>query len=281
MISKVGFMQGRLSPVIKGKIQSFPWNTWQKEIITAKKIGFNFMEWTLDQDDLYKNPLMTKEGQKLINIICKKNNFSIPSLTGDCFMQAPFWKSQNTRERNNLKNDFKQVLISCSNVDINLVVIPLVDNGSLDNKEQEDYLINFLLEQVEMTSKLGIKIVFESDYGPLELSKFISRLDSLNFGINYDIGNSAALGFDPVEEFQAIGNRILNIHIKDRYINGETVELGLGNANFSLVFEQLRLQKYNSNYILQTARATNSQSHSEILLKYKNFVEFWLKKNEA
>lgn len=281
MISKVGFMQGRLSPVIKDKIQSFPWNTWQQEIITAKKIGFNLMEWTLDQDDLYKNPLMTKEGQKLINIICKKNNFSIPSLTGDCFMQAPFWKSRNISERNNLKNDFKQILISCSNVDISLVVIPLVDNGSLDNKEQEDYLIKFLLEQVEMTSKLGIKIVFESDYGPLELSNFISRLDSLNFGINYDIGNSAALGFDPVEELQAIGNRILNVHVKDRYINGETVELGLGNANFSLVFEQLRLQKYKSNYILQTARATNSQSHSEILLKYKNFVEFWLKKNEA
>ena len=56
MIQNIGFMQGRLSPVIDGKIQSFPWETWQSEIKIAKNIGFNMMEWTLDQHNLYENP---------------------------------------------------------------------------------------------------------------------------------------------------------------------------------------------------------------------------------
>ena len=51
------------------------------------------MEWTLDAKDLYKNPIMSKEGRKKISYLSKKFNLFIPSLTGDCFMQEPFWKS--------------------------------------------------------------------------------------------------------------------------------------------------------------------------------------------
>ena len=45
MSLKIGFMQGRLSPLVDGRIQSFPWNTWEKEITHAKSLGFSIMEW--------------------------------------------------------------------------------------------------------------------------------------------------------------------------------------------------------------------------------------------
>ena len=34
--------------------------------------------------------------------------------------------------------------------------------------------------------------------------------------VNYDIGNSASLGYDPREEFAAYGDRVGSVHIKDR-----------------------------------------------------------------
>ena len=74
MIEKIGFMQGRLSPIVNGKIQSFPWGTWKEEIVSAKSIGISIMEWTLDQERLYENPLMTSLGQKEIMEICKEYN---------------------------------------------------------------------------------------------------------------------------------------------------------------------------------------------------------------
>ena len=69
MTNNIGFMQGRLSPIIDGKIQSFPWGNWESEIVDAIDLGINIMEWTLDQNNLYENPLMNKKGQSLI----KKN----------------------------------------------------------------------------------------------------------------------------------------------------------------------------------------------------------------
>ena len=90
-------------------------------------------------------------------------------------------------------------------------------------------------------------------------------------GINYDIGNSAALGYDPTEEFNLIGSRVKNIHIKDRKFKGETIALGKGCANFNLVFKNLREINFQGNFILQTARAKDN-NHKEVLLEYKKFT---------
>ena len=84
-------MQGRLSPIINGKIQQFPWKKWQKEFVAGSNLGFELMEWTLDQDGLFENPLMTKEGRAEIKTVMNNSGLKVLSLTGDCFMQAPFW----------------------------------------------------------------------------------------------------------------------------------------------------------------------------------------------
>ena len=103
----------------------------------------------------------------------------------------------------------------------------------------------------------------------------MSRLDHNSFGINYDTGNSAALGFNPIEEFDAIGDRILNVHIKDRPIGGTTVPLGEGDVDFPSVFSLLKSKGYQYNYILQTARA-DDEKHMEVLSKYINYIQHWV-----
>ena len=60
---RLGFMQGRLSPLIDGRIQVFPWSCWQEEFMIAERHGFRLMEWTLDQHRLYENPLLTLADQ--------------------------------------------------------------------------------------------------------------------------------------------------------------------------------------------------------------------------
>lgn len=272
MIENIGFMQGRLSPMIGGKIQAFPWGCWQQEILAAKNIGISIMEWTLDQERLYENPIMTTSGQKEIMSLCNKHDFSIPSLTGDCFMQAPFWKNDDAEYREKLKADFKAIINACSSIGIKFVVLPLVDNGSLDDAQQEDVLVDFLQEQQSYLRDLGVRILFESDYFPADLHRFISKMDPDVFGINYDIGNSASLGLNPVEEYKLIGDRILNVHVKDRILGGTTVPLGEGHADFKTVYGLLRSHNYDANYILQTARAEDDK-HREVLLQYKQFVQ--------
>lgn len=276
MTISIGFMQGRLSPQIDGRIQSFPWGAWKDEFALAKKLGLNLMEWTLDQDRLYQNPLLTKVGRKEIRSLCGLNKIKVHSLTGDCFMQAPFWKEWGIARATH-ENDFLEIAKASAAVGIKMIVIPLVDNGRIETDDQEDILISFLQSQSQLLNMLGLKVVFESDYEPIRLAKFIELLTPELFGINYDIGNSAALGFSPKEEFAAYGNRILNVHIKDRLLGGTTVPLGHGNADFEAVFSSLSKVGYRGAFILQTARALDGD-HAGVLMRYHNMTKKWIDK---
>lgn len=269
MKNKIGFMQGRLSPMINGKIQAFPWEHWKNEFLSAQKIEIFMMEWTLDQEDLNKNPFMTKEGQAEILKLSKETGVKIPSLTGDCFMQAPFYKEGNSKKER--LEDFENIIKACGALGVTFIVFPLVDNGALKTASEEDLLLNELLHRVELLKENNVKIIFESDFPPLRLKEFIAKLPNEYFGINYDLGNSASLGFEPSAEIKAYGERILNVHIKDRLFGGTTVPLGTGDVNFDAVFKGLREIKYHGNYILQTARSKEGRDE-EFIMKFTDFV---------
>lgn len=275
MNNNIGFMQGRLCERVDGKIQAFPWRDWENEFPAAAAINLHLMEWTLDQERLYENPLMTADGQERIRWLCRHHDISIRSLTGDCFMQAPFWKVAG-EDRANLQRDFLAIGSACARVGIQMMVVPLVDNGRLDTSDQEDVLVSFLLSQHQFLSESNLQVIFESDFTPSELGRFIARLPVEQFGINYDIGNSAALGFNPTEEFSAYGSRVVNVHVKDRVLGGTTVPLKTGNANFDAVFAALARQNYRGNYILQTARAIE-ENHAEVLAAYLEMTHQWMR----
>lgn len=274
---QIGFMQGRLCAPVGGKIQAFPWREWESEFPAAAGLGIRLMEWTLDQERLYENPLMTTEGQSRIRALQGEYHVAIPSLTGDCFMQAPFWKADRDAKAS-LKADFLAICRACSTVGIRIMVVPLVDNGRLDDAAQEEELVGFLLAHQNFFAHLGIQVIFESDFTPPELRRFVGRLAVGRFGINYDIGNSAALGFDPVEEFAAYGRRVLNVHVKDRMLSGTTVPLTTGASKFKVVFAELAKVNYQGNYILQTARAVDTD-HASVLGAYQEMTMQWIRQS--
>ena len=276
---RIGFMQGRLSPLVDGKIQAFPWDHWQSEFALAKDIGIGLMEWTLDQFQLESNPLMTESGQVEIKKLIKNYNVSIPSLTGDCFMQAPFFKSKG-RVKEGLLDDLAKIITACGNLNIEYIVFPIVDDGRIENNLQEKDLLSGLNSMINLLRKNNVKICFESDFPPVELSRLITKFDPQYFGINYDIGNSASLGFDPQDEIRQYARYIMNVHIKDRLLGGTTVPLGKGNSDFPLVMKELLKAGYSGNYILQTARAEDND-HQGVLTKYHNMTVNWLKSKSA
>jgi L-ribulose-5-phosphate 3-epimerase len=271
---RIGFMQGRLSAMVDGKIQAFPWGEWREEFPRAKALGLGRMEWTIDQDRLRDNPLTTGSGQTEIRELSRQNALRISSLTGDCFMQAPFWKTSGDAQKA-LIADLDLVLASCSTLGAEFVVIPLVDNGKIEKAEQEEALLAVLLERSASLSRQGVKIVFESDLPPADLAQFIEKLPAEVFGINYDTGNSASLGYDCAEEISAYAPRILNVHVKDRLRGGTTVPLGTGAAELSKAIRLIENSGYAGQYILQTARAADG-NHAGALAQYRDMTVRWL-----
>jgi len=276
--SRIGFMQGRLVDQVDGKIQAFPIESWREEFPIAEQLGLRNIEWTLDHIGLLENPLCTSTGKDEILRLRRKHNLAVSSITGDCFMQAPFWKSPS-ESRDILLNEFDLVIQNAAALGIPFIVVPLVDNGKIEREEERACFISECRQRSKTLEKSGVRIVIESDFTPSDLAQLISELPEDSFGINYDIGNSASLGYDPKEEFSAYGERVYHVHMKDRLLGGSTVPLGHGNARFDDVFHELAKVKYSGLVILQTAR-TKQNAHAEALARYAeithNLIEKYL-----
>ena len=270
LADRIGFMQGRLSPRIDGKIQAFPWPYWRDEFPLAQALGFRRMEWTLDHHDLAANPLMTPEGRAEILALSARHDLAVSSITGDCFMQTPFWKAHGAA-RTTLVEAAADIIRAAAAVGAGILVVPLVDDGALTTAAEEDALADGLRSLTPLLRQVGVRIAFESDYPPDELAGFIERVPPDIAGINFDIGNSASLGWPPEEEVPLLASRLINVHVKDRLLGGTTVPLGQGAADLPVVFRLLREAAYDGLLILQTARAEDDD-HLGAARRYRDLV---------
>jgi len=267
---RIGFIQGRLSPITNSRIQQFPWDNWQNEFTIASNNDLDLIEWTIDTFNFYSNPLINFNQWEEINTIASKNNILIPSVTCDYFMENPPWKS----DIGLIKEGIIAIIQGMKNISAKILVVPLVDNSSLLDSSNADTVKIFFTDLIPVMIQYNVQIAFECDLNPEDLSYFINEFDKNYFGINYDIGNSASLGFDPNKEFEAYGSRITNVHVKDRKLNGPTIPLGEGDADFHRIFGLLHQVNYQGNFILQTARSEEGKD-AEVLVKYKKLVEEW------
>ena len=272
---KIGFIQGRLSNVENGRIQIFPVKNWKSEFEVAGANNIKKIEWTIDSETIYENPLSNSKTVNEIIDIISNYNVQVPSVTCDYFMEKPPWQ-ESVRE---LEVVLTRIINGMRLINSTKLVIPLVDNSSLSESKYKNLVINFFERMNSKIEQNNIQICFESDFSPQKLADFIDEFPNSNYGINYDIGNSASLGYFPNEEFEMYGNRINNIHVKDRLLHGKSVPLGEGAADFESVFRCLKLIKYDGNYILQTARDPEG-NHLSALLWYRSMVINWISKYE-
>ena len=269
MIKKIGFMQGRLvNSEKKNSIQYFPEKNWPVELKTAKKINFKIMEWTINNENIKKNPLYNSELKYLKKMI-KKYKIKIPSVTNDYFMQKPFFKKRNIKTKDKILDKLKKIILNGNKIGIKYHIYPLVDNGSINSLNEE----NILIKEIKKLSKLlkkNSQILFETDYKPEKVIRFMRKFNNKKVGINYDTGNSAGLGYDFEDEIKYF-KYVKNIHIKDRVLNGKTVRLGKGNWDYKKFFKLIK-NKYKGNFILQTARSLNNKHVDEVIVN-KKFYE--------
>ncbi len=265
---KLGFMQGRLVKSEKGNaIQYFPAKNWKKELQIANENNFKIMEWTINSENLKENPLYNGNIDELKKIL-KTNKFKIPSVTYDYFMEKPFFKKKNYKNKSKIISNLVKIIKNCNKINVRYHIFPLVDNSSLKSLIEEKELIKEIKKILHYINR-NSKILFEIDYEPHLINNFMKNFKSNKIGINYDTGNSAGLDYNFNEEIKYL-KYIKNIHIKDRLLNGGTVRLGKGNWNYKRFFKLIK-NRYNGNFILQTARSKNSNHLKELLINKKFF----------
>lgn len=251
--NKIGVMQGRLLPKYKGRYQAHPVGYWQDEFYLAEEIGLDLIEFIVDFEEVEKNPLTSPSGLDELLQVMKNSNVSVKSICADYFMTAPI---HDENERNAYRSvEFLNFLIEQSTkLGVENIVLPCVDQSSLLYPKSIDRLCERLKAPLQCAEKARVNISLETDLGPRPFAMLIDQLASCRATINYDTGNSAALGYDPIEELSAYGEVITDIHIKDRKYQGGSVVLGTGDTNFDNFFTSLRKIKYRGPFIMQAYR---------------------------
>jgi L-ribulose-5-phosphate 3-epimerase len=253
MKNKFGIIQGRLLPKYQGRYQAHPVNYWRDEFPIASQLGLDSIEFILDYNDVEKNPLLAAGGIDDILEIEKSSGVSVRSICGDYFMEAPIHSNDvNVVDKSlNILND---LIKNASLLNVTDIVIPCVDQSSFKSKKDINNFVNNIKSVMGTAESFNINISLETDLAPLSFASLIESVNSKNLTVNYDIGNSAAIGYNPDEEFKSYGHKITDLHIKDRLFGGASVPLGNGNANFSKIFELLLEQNYEGIIIFQAFR---------------------------
>jgi len=253
MRNKIGVMQGRLLPKYQGRYQAFPVGTWQEEFKIAKECNLDLIEFILDFNDAEENPLLRIGGANEILEVSKDTGVLVKTICADYFMEAPLHSSNEKIAKESFKVLYRLLEVA-KEIKITDIVIPCVDQSSLKTNDSVDRFVKQIVKIIPVIERENINLSLETDLDPKSFVKLLDKLNSINITVNYDIGNSAALGFDSSEELMAYGDRITDIHIKDRTLGGGPIILGEGNANFEIFFDKLKEFNYEGPFIMQAYR---------------------------
>jgi len=272
-LRKLGIMQGRLSPPVNNRMQAFPGNNWKKEFYFCKKLGLNCIEWIYDT--LPNNPFCSDDGIKEMMEFSKTYDVQINSLLTDYFMEIKLF-GENKAEVDKAIEMLYFVITQCHKCNIPIIEIPLVDSSALKTENNKKEFFENLQDPLEYAKRYNIDISLETSLPPKEFREYILSFKPFNIKVNYDMGNSAALGYNPTEEIELLGEFIVNVHIKDRVKGGGTVPLGTGDTDFQSVFNALNHCNYTKDFILQGARQDLSgyKEKKEAVETIKNYINF-------
>ena len=251
--TKIGVMQGRLLPKYQGRYQAHPIGYWEDEFEIAASLGVDLIEFILDYNDFEENPLMSASGCKKIIEIANQSDVKVKTICADYFMDAPL-HSTDLNVATLSAAVLRELIINSRTIGVTDIVLPLVDQSSVRDSESQDQFIRAIEPFLPYLDENNMNLNLETDLDPTAFKSLLNQINSDHVTVNYDTGNSAGLGYDPEQEFAAYGDRITDIHIKDRVKNGFSVCLGQGSADFTQIFKCVQNYGYSGPFIMQAFR---------------------------
>jgi len=245
-------MQGRLAPPEGDRLQAFPRDSWASEFAPAAEAGFDCIEWIYDSYGEDVNPLAEDDGVRQIRELAAAHGVAVRSLCADWLMEhPPFGQGADP-----WADGLAWLLARSAQAGFERIVVPFVDAAAPSDGDRRRAIVAAVNRALPDAERHGIELHLETSLGPQDFAGLLGELDHPLVWVNYDSGNSAALGYDPTEEFDAYGTRIGSFHIKDRVRDGGSVPLGTGDAKLELVFGLFEQIGYRGDAILQAARGS-------------------------
>jgi len=246
---KLGIIQGRLSHPREGhQTTSIKWKT---EIEEAISLGLNHVEWIIDTDTLLSNPLLLGEVPDILF-----NNIS--SVCLDNIVDKRIFEYEFFDE------NIIDVCKKLDNVGFRKVTLPILEESRVEKDGDLGYLCRNLTRVCELFP--NFRFFIECDNNSKTVNTILDSHNNLN--ATYDTGNITAMNFDHDMYISEIGDKIKNVHLKDRQKNsGKSLGMFKGDTHFDSIFQKLSEVGYDGIFTLQMARGIPG-SEKETIMNY-------------
>jgi L-ribulose-5-phosphate 3-epimerase len=208
----------------------------------AARLGFEGLEINLGRtpDSL---PLSDSELQERFREESRRHGLPIPSTCLDILHQ------------NYLKNDplgqrwVAEAIPVTRNLGARVILLPFFGDGGLDNREEMDFVADFLREIAPEAQRAEVVLAIENTLPASDNAYMVERVDSPAVRLYYDVGNSTSMGYDVLEEIAWLGSeRICQFHLKDN-----PHYLGRGRIDFPSVLRAIRAIGFRGWGVLETS----------------------------
>jgi L-ribulose-5-phosphate 3-epimerase len=253
-VTRFGIMQGRLVPPVADRFQCFPRQNWADEFALAAEAGLDCIEWIYDEFGADVNPLGTDDGIDSIRELSDRHGIRVVSLCADYFMDRPLVRATDGELEDRIRV-LLWLIDRARRLGIERMVLPFVDLSSIETDPELEQVVKTISRAARDAEEGRVELHLETSLGSERFAELLERLPAGTVKVNYDIGNSASLGYEPRAEFAAYGDRVGSVHVKDRIDGGGTVPLGSGDADLPAVFDCLRSLDYAGDFVLQVARS--------------------------
>ncbi len=270
-MNPIGVMQGRLSPPVGDRIQAFPLHTWHEEFGRARTAGFAGLEWIYEAAAEGENPLRTDDGLGEILRLADASGVSVWSVCADYYMSTRL-VTPTGAVHGAMVDHLVWLVSQVRRLGARYIILPFVDDSSLRSRRELDGLREVIRAVLPWVEHAGVALHLETDLDPADLGALLEAISHPLVRVTYDMGNSAALGRDPIAELAVLGPWLGSVHVKDRLRGGPTVPLGTGAVDFPTCFRLICTAGYRGVFILQAARQ-DGMSEVECCVRNREFVE--------
>jgi L-ribulose-5-phosphate 3-epimerase len=241
---------------------------WPAAFEMAARAGFDGLELDLGAD--YEQTLLwSADGRRQLHDLIEASGVELASFcAGVCWTYSPASDDPATRGR--IRDMLATACAHSAELGVKWILVPVTPGEEgVTHEIGTRRWIEMMADLAPLAADLGVILCLENvgrGYGKsaAELAHMVDTVSSPGLKVYYDVGNALAFGNDPVAEIEFLGDRIGEVHIKER----DADLLGEGVVPIAACLSALLALGYDGWLVLETAPTADPEAAARHNLEY-------------
>lgn len=178
--------------------------------------------------------------------------------------------SDMSEHRETAHEIIRKTIEACVYIGASVILVPFFGTASPRSEDQIQRLMDEMKRLSSIAEDKGVCLGLETSLNATDVLRIIEGVGSDYVQVYFDTGNTAGIGYDMVQEIEALGKHIVQTHIKDS--PGGT--LGGGQIDFRSAIRAFRKVGFGGYLMLETpSRGESATAAGENLGYIKGVVE--------